>query len=201
MPMLHRASDSALKWVVPGAVGAAWSFRMALDQSTQVMLESIVGMALLIVALTIYARGREKRYLLWNSSTGVVASVTPFAVEVCAARLMTSVPLGIDLSHSAKRVLEAMTIRFNEDKGTELRFFVCRPLGRGVTRVGMLVVRQALKTRRVKTVVENLSEKVVEDVMTLESALRAAYPHMPVTRAELDDITLANSGGVNFIVS
>ena len=201
MPMSHLVSDSTLRWVVPGTVGAAWSFRMALDQSAQVMFESIVGLALLTVALAIYVKGREKRCLLWNNSTGVLATVTPFTVEVCAARLMTSVPLGIDLSHSAARVLEAMTIRFNEEKGTELRFFVCRPLGRGVTRVGMLVVRQAFKTRRVESVVENLSEKVVEDVMTLESALRAAYPHMPVARAELDDITLVKSGGVNFIVS
>lgn len=201
MSMSHHVSDSSIKWVVPGTVGAAWSFRMALDQSAQVMFESIVGLALLTAAIAIYIRGREKRYLLWNSSTGILASVTPLTVEVCAARLMTSVPLGIDLSHSAERVLETMTIRFTKDKGTELRFFVCRPLGRGVTRVGMLVVRQGPKTRRVKSIVENLSEKVVEDVMTLESALRAAYPHMPVARAELDDITLVNSGGTSFIVN
>lgn len=158
---------------------------MALDQSVQVMFESIVGLTLLTVAIVIYVKGREKRYVLWNNSTGVLATVTPLTVEVCAARLMTSVPLGIDLSHSAERVLEAMTIRFKEAKRTELRFFVCRPLGRGVTRVGMSVVRQALKTRRVESVIENLSEKVVDDVMILESALRAAYPHMPVARAGL----------------
>jgi len=186
---------------VPGAVGAAWSLRMALDQSYRVVLESTVGLFLLLVALVIYLKGREKNLLLWNNDTGILATVKPLTVEVCAARLMTSVPLGIDLSHSAGRVLEAMTIRFNEEKNAELRFFVCRPLGRGVTRVGMMVVRQAPNMRRLVSVVEKLSEKVLEDVMVLESALRAAYAHMPIARAELEDITLINSGGVDFIVN
>ncbi len=65
----------------------------------------------------------------------------------------------------------------------------------------MMVVRQAPNLRRLASVVENLSEKVLEDVMVLESALRAAYAHMPIARAELDDITLINSGGVDFIVT
>ena len=186
---------------MPGAVGAAWSLRIALDQSYPVVLESTLGLFLLLVALVIYLKGREKNLLLWNNDTGILATVKPLTVEVCAARLMTSVPLGIDLSYSAGRVLEAMTIRFNEEKNTELRFFVCRPLGRGVTRVGMMVVRQAPSMRRLASVIENLSEKVLEDVMVLESALRAAYAHMPISRAELEDITLINSGGVDFIVN
>ncbi len=186
---------------MPGAVGAAWSLRMALDQSYQVVLESTIGLFLLLVAFVIYMKGCEKNLLLWNNDTAVLATVKPLTVEVCAARLMTSVPLGIDLSYSAGRVLETMTIRFNEEKNAELRFFVCRPLGRGVTRVGMMVVRQAPNMRRLASVVKKLSEKVLEDVMVLESALRAAYAHMPIARAELDDIALINSGGVDFVVN
>ena len=199
--MAFSHASSQLRYTVPGAVGAAWSLRMALDQSYQVVLESTVGLFLLMVALVVYMKGCEKNLLLWNNDTGILATVKPLTVEVCAARLMTSVPLGIDLSHSAGRVFEAMTIRFNEEKEGELRFFVCRPLGRGVTRVGMMVVRQAPNMRRLASVVEKLSEKVLEDVIILESALRAAYAHMPIARAELDDITLVNSGGVDFIVN
>lgn len=199
--MASNSASSQLRYVVPGSVGAAWSLRMTLDQSYQVVLESTIGLLLLLVAFAIYMKGREKNLLLWNDDTGVLATVKPLTVEVCAARLMTSVPLGIDLSYSAGRVLEAMTIRFNEEKNVELRFFVCRPLGRGVTRVGMMVVRQAPNMRRLASVVEKMSEKVLEDVMVLESALRAAYAHMPIARAELDDITLINSGGVDFVVN
>jgi hypothetical protein len=38
------------------------------------------------------------------------------------------------------------------------------------------------------------------DVMILEGAMRAAYPHLPVEKAEKHDILLVNKGGVESVV-
>jgi hypothetical protein len=121
-------------------------------------------------------------------------------VEVCAARLLGSVPLGIDLSHSAKKVLQAMHSRFLSEEGGTLMFFISRPMGDGMTKVGMLVKRSALRLPSLLSRVDQLGKLLVTDAMILESSMRAAYPHLPVERAEKQDLLMVNKGGIESVV-
>ena len=111
------------------------------------------------------------------------------------------IPLGIDLSHSAKKVLQAMHTRFENKKGGTLVFFINRPIGNETTRVGMLVRRSSLRLPNTQAKLEQLSKLMLADIMILESAMRAAYPHLPVEKAEKQDILMVNTGGLETYVS
>jgi hypothetical protein len=110
--------------------------------------------------------------------------------------MIASVPIGIDLKHAAARVLSAMSTRFEEEEGGELRFFVARPLGNSPTRVGMMVARRWSRIVHSKSRIRRFAEKVAEDAQVLEGAMRAAYPHTPVVRGGLKDALVVLNGGV-----
>ena len=116
-----------------------------------ISMDDIVGLALIGAGLTIFVyalvldiKSIEQPRVIWDEQRGFMAIIRPWRVEICAARLLGSVPLGIDL----------------------------------VSRI------------------EHLSKLIMADVMILESAMRAAYPHLPVERAEKGDILMVNTGGI-----
>ncbi|MHA2140599.1 MAG: hypothetical protein ACXADF_02000 [Candidatus Thorarchaeota archaeon] len=146
--------------------------------------------------LTVSWKTRQVPYVMWDEQRGVLAILWTFSLEVLAGRLMTSVPIGLDLSHSASKVLRALHTRYSGKKKGEVRFFLCRPAGDGVTRAGMLVARRGLRfidgIKRASAIADDL----VTDAMVLESSMRAAYPHMPIERSDLDDLLMLTSGGI-----
>jgi hypothetical protein len=159
------------------------------------------GLMIFVYTLILEMSAVQAIRVLWDDERGIVATLRTWSVEVCAARLLGSVPLGIDLSHSARRVLQAMHSRFQNEEGGTLIFFITRPVGDGMTKVGMLVRRSAFRLPNTVAKVDNLAKLILADVMILESAMRAAYPHLPVERAEKRDILMVNTGGIDTIVS
>jgi len=164
---------------------------------------ALIGTGLLIYVAVLYLdyRSSYDPNVLWDEQRGFVAIVRPWRVELCAARLLGSVPLGIDLSHSASKVLQAMHTRFQNENGGTLVFFITRPIGNELTKVGMLVRRSRLRLPNTRMRLEQLSKLMMADIMILESAMRAAYPHLPVERAEKQDILIVNTGGLQTNVS
>ncbi|MFX1482634.1 MAG: hypothetical protein ACFFCP_05525 [Promethearchaeota archaeon] len=186
-----------LKWLVLSLFATTFLLKLWLS------MNDTVGLALIGGGLTMFTysivhdlKAHEKPRVIWDQERAIVAVIRTWRVEVCAARLLGSVPLGIDLSHSARRVLQAMHTRFENEEGGTLIFFITRPVGRGATKIGMLVRRSATRIPNTVAKVEQLSKLLVSDSMVMESAMRAAYPHLPVEQAEKEDILMAISGGV-----
>ena len=163
---------------------------------------ALIGVGLLIYGFTMYLENRSGYVptVLWDDEKGLVAIIRPWQIEICAARLLGSVPLGIDLSHSASKVLQAMHTRFENEKGGTLAFFINRPLGVESTKIGMLVRRNALRLPNIQSPLEKLTKLMLADIMILESSMRAAYPHLPVVEAKKQDILMANTGGLETYV-
>ena len=118
------------------------------------------------------------------------------AIEVCSARLLASVPIGIDLSHSGNSVLRAMHTRYLDKAGGAVVFFITRSMGNQSTRIGFLVRRRGLRLWNGMQQVDRLTKKLVADIMILERSMRAAYPHLPVKEAEFEDILKVTTGGL-----
>jgi len=185
-----------VKWTVPGAVLVAWVMRVLMKPASNIILESSIGIALASVVVALFVFWRRPLTVFWDETTGTMAILRTWTVEVQAGCLLSSVPLGIDVSHSARRVLKAMSERFKKESQCEVRFFVCRPLGDSSTLAGIQVVRRSLRLFSGVHMIQRLAEKVFDDVITLESAMRSSYPHTPVERAGLYEMQLVNTGGV-----
>lgn len=185
-----------IKWTIPAAVFVAWFTRVLMEPAQNVIIESTVGIGLATLVVAVFIFWRRPMIVFWDEATGTMAIMRTWTVEVQAGCLLSSVPLGIDVSHAGRRVLKAMSERFRKESQCEVRFFVCRPLGNSSTIAGMQVVRRSLRLMNGAGVIKRLSERVFDDVTTLESAMRSAYPHTPVDRAGLYEMQLVNSGGV-----
>ncbi len=196
---MSKVESSNLQWVLPAALAAAWGISLSIQQSIDQLIIAITGMATLLVFLYIYRSAPEKPKLLWDSNRGILGIIRSWNVEACSMRLIGSIPLGIDLSHSATKVLSAMSTRYHEETGGTLEFVVCRPLGNTGTRVGFMVSRRGIRLPDGLKRLDILSEKLLEDVLLLESAMRAAYPHTPIEVATVEDVELVRSGGVEAI--
>ena len=186
-----------LKWLVLSV------FLVTLLVKIWISLTDIIGISLIGTGVALYVtflvldyRSSYDPNVLWDEQRGFIATIRPWKVDVCAARLIGSVPLGIDLSHSARRVLQAMHTRFENEPGGTLVFFITRPIGNELTKVGMLVRRTAIRLPSTRTKIEHLSKQMTADIMILESSMRAAYPHLPVVCAEKQDILAVNTGGL-----
>lgn len=197
---LLRWQESAyVKWTIPAALGAAWSYRLSLGGEMIWYVECIIGMSLLLLAISLYLKGRSNAHAYWDNSRGVLGLVWTHSVEVCAGRLFDKVPQGIDLSHSASKVLGAMSEHFDDEPGGTLEFVMCRPLKEGPTRVGFVVKRSGVRTQNTKNRLDILADDIEETVQILESSMRAAYPHTRVREADRRDMLLITSGGVDTI--
>ena len=185
-----------VKYTVPAAVLAAWSTRIIMDPKGRFALETFAGIGLAFLVVGFFVFWKRPVAVFWDESTGTMAIRRNWTVEVQAGCLLTSVPLGIDVSHAAKQVLRAMSEQFKKQSQCEVRFFVCRPLDDNSTLAGMQVVRRSLRFWDGAGMIRRLAEKVFDDVTTLESAMRSSYPHTPVERAGLYEMQLVNTGGV-----
>ncbi len=184
------------KWVLPAALIIAWISRALIAPVQGIIIESALGIGLTALVVSIFIFWQRPMTVLWDEATGIMAILRTWTIEVQAGCLLSSVPLGIDVSLSASRVLQAMSERFSKESLCELRFFVCRPLGNSSTLAGMQVVRRSLRLLNGVRAVQKISEKLHDDVITLESAMRSSYPHTPIDRAGLYEMQLVNTGGV-----
>jgi hypothetical protein len=190
-----------LKLGIPSTLAIAWMIRLYLVENILNRIESLAGLSILTVIVAAYEIQRQHVEVLWNESEGLMVLVRPFTVEVCSARLLTSVPVGLDLKHSARSVLRAMSVRYDEKKGGEVKFFFDRPLDSGVTRVGMCVSRSAFKGPSSSWTTKRLADQVVEDALILEGSMRAAYPHTPIEAASMQDTALIYDGGLSRVAA
>ena len=188
------------EWILLSVLLALWSFRLASQVHTVLLFpDGLAGLAITLAIIVVMKRANRSPTLLWDDTNRVLLIIRSWRVEACAAMLMTSVPVGIDLSHSAWKVLQSMHLSLAGGRNGVLRFFVCRPLGQGPTRAGMMIVREILKLGNSGRSLRALSDKVTKDVRTLESALKVAYPHTPVEKASLADVMMVVEGGVQSI--
>jgi len=185
--------------MLPASLAAAWSLSFAIQQSLEGTIISIIGMASLLALIYSYNRVDSNIKLYWDDSRNILAIIRRWEVEVCALRLIRSIPLGIDLSHSASKVLSAMKARYQDEPDGVLEWVVSRPLSSSKTRVGFMVSRKGIRLPNGVKRMDILSDLVIEDAFVLESAMRAAYPHTPVTEASIEDIELIKRGGVEHI--
>jgi len=194
--------DIQIKWLILSIFTTTLLLKIWLSPNDLVGL-SLIGAGLLIYVSFMILEHRSGYIpnVIWDEQRGLVAIIRPWRVELCAARLLGSVPLGIDLSHSARKVLQAMHTRFENEEGGTLVFFINRPLGNESTKVGMLVRRSAFRLPNTRSKIEQLSKLMLADVMILESSMRAAYPHLPVEQAGKQDILMVNTGGLVTSVS
>ncbi|TFG28964.1 hypothetical protein EU528_10440 [Candidatus Thorarchaeota archaeon] len=148
------------------------------------------------LALVLLLTNVPRPDVFWDKERSLVAILRPWTVEVCAARLLSSVPIGIDLSFSGNKVLRAMYTRYSDKAGGAVVFFITRPKGNQSTKIGFLVRRRDLRLWNGMQQVDRLAKKLVADIMILERSMRAAYPHLPVEEAEFEDIIKATTGGL-----
>jgi hypothetical protein len=154
--------------------------------------------------LTILALGASATVLLlrktdtlvfWNEEKGVLLVVRAWHVEAQSARLLRSVPLGIDLSYSGKKVLQAMSEQLAKERGSRLDFVVHRPVDDNLTCAGFVTSRSRFTGFSTRKRIEELCDAVFQDAAVLESAMQASYPHTPINRAGLEDLRMILTGG------
>jgi hypothetical protein len=190
-----------IKWMVILALVGAWILRILMTSHVLLDLSvSVLGLSIIGLAVYLHLKTAEDSQLLWDEANSTLGVIRGWTVEAISARLMGSVPIGIDLSHSARKVLQAVHTRFLEGPSAELSFFVCRPLGNSPTRVGMIVKRKTLRLWNGISRIELLKKQVMDDAAILESAMRAAYPHLPVTKAGRDEVMMVVTGGIDSVV-
>ncbi len=189
-----------VKWMVILALVGAWILRILITTSMLLDLAvSISGLTIVALAVYLHRNAAKASQLLWDESSSTLGVIRGWTVETISARLMGSVPIGIDLSHSARKVLQAVYARYLDGPSAELSFFVCRPLGSSPTRVGMIVKRKTLRFWNGVSRIDLLKNQLVNDAAILESAMRAAYPHLPVTKAGRDEVLMVLAGGIDSI--
>ncbi|RLI57888.1 MAG: hypothetical protein DRO87_06530 [Candidatus Thorarchaeota archaeon] len=172
----------------------AWVMMLVTAQTFTTIIVSLSGIVGTLLIVVMIRHAHHPVRFFWDESMGVLVVFRSWTVEALSARLLSSVPLGIDVSYSGVRVLGAMNERYKKVKNATLSFFLCRPIGNSSTKVGMVCSRRLLMTGRPKAV-DALKSLVHEDATLLESAMRASYPHTPVIRAELSDMQMIMSGG------
>ncbi len=192
---LHDTPE--LKWMVLIVFVCALLIKFYLSPANTLEL-AIMGAAVgaIVLALILTQSNLPKSSVYWDESRGLAAIFHPWTVEVSSARLLASVPIGIDLSHSGKKVLQSMYSRFSNETGGTIVFFITRPMGNQSTKIGFLVRRRGLRLWNGFRTIDSLAKKLVTDTMILERSMRAAYPHLPVEEAGFDDILKATAGGL-----
>jgi hypothetical protein len=149
-----------------------------------------------VIVLVLLTTNLPRPDVLWDKEQNLAAILRPWTVEVCSARLLGSVPIGIDLSHSGNKVLRAMYTRFSSKLDGTVVFFITRPMGNQSTKIGFLVRRRGLRLWNGMQQIERLKKKLIADIMILERSMRSSYPHLPVVEAEFEEIIKATTGGL-----
>jgi hypothetical protein len=192
---LHDTPE--LKWMVLSVLLIIPMLKYYIDP-TDVLGLAISGAAAGVfgIVLILLLFNIPKPTIFWDTERRLAAILRPWTVEVCSARLLSSVPIGIDLSHSGIRILRAMYTRYLDKAGCTVVFFISRPIGNQSTRIGFLVRRRGLRLWNGWQQIDRLTKKVTADIMILERSMRAAYPHLPVKEAEFEDILKVSTGGL-----
>lgn len=180
-----------------GLMASAWISRFLILNNAVGLIESILGLTSLMLVAYIYKRHGGRSAVLWDKGGKMLMYLRPWHIEVYSARLFSSIPIGIDLSHSSVRVLEAMGLHAKDWAKFELRFVIVRPMSSSNTIVGMLVIGRGIRTLRTRRHLESLVKRVEIASYVLEGAMRAAYPHTPITKATLRQMILMINGGVD----
>jgi len=188
-----------LHWFLVAALAAAWGISFSTQQSIEQLVLSVAGMTTLLLFIAVYKNTSEMPKVLCDTNRGILGVIRSWSVEANALRLIRSVPLGIDLSHSANKVLSAMSIRYQDEPGGFLEFVVHRPLGSSGTKIGFLVSRRGIRLPSGLRRLAILSDNLLEDAYVLESAMRAAYPHTPIDTAEVEELEIIRRGGVELL--
>ncbi|MBE0525916.1 MAG: hypothetical protein IH631_03175, partial [Candidatus Thorarchaeota archaeon] len=148
------------------------------------------------LSLVLLLTNSSQPEVYWDKDRNLVTILRSWTVEVCSARILSSVPIGIDLSHSGEKVLQAMHTRFKNKTGGTLVFFIIRPKGNESTKIGFLVRRRGLRLWNGISSVDRLVKQLVADSMILESSMRSAYPHLPVEIASFEEVLKTTAGGI-----
>ncbi len=192
-----RLGDTWLiRYVAPSAVVVAWLLRTYIDGSIEGLSYSLAGLAALGLLIATYLHSRSKHEIVYNQELQLVAVVRHLSIDMYSLVRIQRVPIGIDLSDNANGVLRAMWTRYQEERGGELRFVMCRPLSDEESKLGFLAVRSISRIGGARSF-RALTEKVSEDLSVLKAAMNASYPHVPVAQGDLRDILLTLSGGID----
>jgi hypothetical protein len=195
MIRLHDLHD--LKWIALSIFAIVFGLKVYLSpEDLPGVAWTGAGLSLYVIALIIHLSSTSQTRVLWDEGQGIASIIRAWTVEVACAKVLSSVPIGIDLSHSGRKVLQSMYTRFSNCPGGILVFFINRPLNNDATRVGYLVKRRELKLWNGLNQANSLRKTIAADVMILERSMRAAYPHLPVESATLHDVIAAETGGL-----
>ncbi len=190
-----------LSWLatigVPIALASGWVLRLVFDRSLHSVLLSLAGLGIVVIAIILMLIS-TKYVRYWDEENNILVDTGPFTVEVSILVLFDRIPIGITLSHSAKRVLLAMHDHYHHSRGGAVTFILARPVGNSRTRLGFKVTRRGLRIPLADTF-ERLRDRVVEDAHVLRAAMNAAYPHVAIAMGNLADSVLADSGGIEEI--
>ncbi|MGY5879076.1 MAG: hypothetical protein RTV31_02450 [Candidatus Thorarchaeota archaeon] len=186
-----------LKWLVLSVLLVVLMLRYYVAPTDLVGL-AISGAAVGIfgIALVLLQTNLPRPGVFWDKDRNLVAILRPWTVEVCSARLLSSVPIGIDLSHSGNKVLRAMYTRYSNKAGGTVVFFITRPMGNQTTKIGFLVRRRSLRLWNGMQQIDRLKKQLIADILILERSMRSSYPHLPVEEAKFEDILKVTTGGL-----
>ena len=187
-----------------------WVLLLSIFASSIMVVITVEALVLRVIAFTTIAVVVMCSYLLlfrkstphifWDREMGVLLVFGLWYAEARAARLLRSVPIGIDVSYSAKRVMQAMSERLAKSGDSRLDFVVHRPVGNSSTRAGFIVTRSKFIGLLSRKRLNDLYDSVFQDATILESAMRSSYPHTPVERGELEDLRMIMTGGTSVVV-
>lgn len=195
--MIRLYDISELKWIGLSVFLAVFAIKVYLAPHDFEGIAFVgIGLAAYTIALAIQQSTVSTPLILWNEERSMLSIIRSWTLEVASARILSSVPIGIDLSHSGRKVLQSMYTRFSIVPGATLVFFITRPMADKSTRVGYLVRRKTLKLWNNRKQVDSLAKLLATDAMILESSMRAAYPHLPVVIADFIDILKTGTGGI-----
>lgn len=179
----------------------AWLFRSFILNNIESLIENVLGLTSLLLVAYIYKKHGSRSAILWDKGGKMLLYLRPWHIEVYSARIFSSIPIGIDLSHSSAKVLEAMALHAKDWGNFELRFVVVRPMSSSSTTVGMMVIGRSSRLKGTGRALELLVKHVEIASYVLEGAMRAAYPHTPITKATLNQMMLMINGGVEIGVT
>ncbi len=183
-----------------GFIASALLLRSLILSSIMGLIESSLGLTGLFLVAYIYRKHGGRSVIFWDKGGKMLVNLRPWHIEVYSARIFSSIPIGIDLSHSSAKVLEAMSLHAKDWAKFELRFVVVRPMSSSSTTVGMMVIGRTSRIFGVGRFLDSLVKKIEIVSYVLEGAMRAAYPHTPITKATLDQMMLMVNGGVEIEV-
>ncbi len=197
---MKRTTHWLLLWVLLVSVAASSLVVVVTAETLALRIIALATIAVVGMCSYVLLFRKSTPQIFWDEEMGILLLFGVWNVEARAARLLRSVPIGIDVSYSAKKVMQAMSERLPKSGNCRLDFVVHRPVGNSSTRAGFIVARSKFIGLLSKKRVNDLCDSVFQDATVLESAMRSSYPHTPVERGELEDVRMIMTGGTSVVV-